>query len=81
MESFTISFSFRGANHPAIVEFSPFTKSYCFYFADVEMILEFGGKAQLHPDGSWQFAKEDSSDLPMIKQSIRNELTEVLKVA
>lgn len=48
MKVFNIQFRFRNSTHIANVYFSNAVDGYTIYFTDVELILEFGGKASYH---------------------------------
>jgi hypothetical protein len=68
MKVFTIQFRFRNSTHIANVYFSDAFNGYTIYFTDVELILEFGGKASYSKQQGLKLLKpgKDSDTLKTI---------------
>ena len=82
MQTFNILFYYLSQPHIASVQYNPFTSSYTIYFTDVELILEFGSKAELNSKGEFNTTKEGvTNNLDNLKEVIKQELDKISLVA
>ena len=79
MKVFNIQFSFRNSTHIANVYFSNAIDGFTIYFTDVELILEFGGKASYNKTRGFKLLKP-GKDLETLKNIIMTHI-EKLTVA
>jgi hypothetical protein len=73
MQIFNISFPFRNQNRIANVQFSEATSSYTIYFTDVELVLEFGSKAEYIKAKGLELLKS-GNDSELLKTAIIRQL-------
>jgi hypothetical protein len=80
MKVFNIQFRFRNSTHIANVYFSNAVDGYTIYFTDVELILEFGGKASYNKTQGLKFLKS-GKDFEMLKTIIMNQIEQLTTAA
>ena len=73
MRVFNIQFQFRNSTHFANVYFSEAIDGYTLFFTDVELILEFGGKAHYDKANGISFLKQ-GKDSEALKRAIVNQI-------
>ena len=76
MRTFNILFQFRNRAHIANVHFSSRSQRYTIYFTDVELILEFGSKAEYTTEGGLVLLK-NGKDLEALKAVIISHLLQL----
>jgi hypothetical protein len=80
MKVFNIRFRFRNSTHIANVCFSNAVDGYTIYFTDVELILEFGGKASYNKTYGLRFLKA-GKDSEMLKNIIMHQVEQLTTAA
>lgn len=80
MKVFNIQFKFRNSTHIANVYFSEAIDGYTLYFTDVELILEFGGKAHYNKQNGLVFLKQ-GNDSETLKASIIGQIEQLTPAA
>lgn len=80
MKVFNIQFRFRNSMHIANVYFSDAIDGYMIYFTDVELILDFGGKASYNKTLGLRFLKP-GKDSEILKTIITNQIQELTTAA
>lgn len=77
MKAFTIQFKFRESNHVANIYYTEANNGYTIYFTDVELILEFGGKASYNKNHGLHFLKsgKDAETLKSLLSGKIDQLT------
>jgi hypothetical protein len=82
MHSFNIVFYYTGNPHIASIQYNSFQNAYTIYFTDVELILEFGNKAELLQNGELLLQKVKSSkEQNFLKEAILEQLNKTALVA
>lgn len=80
MKVFILQFRFRNSTHIANVYFSEAVDGYTIYFTDVELILDFGGKASYNKLHGLRFLKL-AKDSEILKTIILDQIGQLTTAA
>lgn len=80
MKAFNILFTFRESNHIANVYYSEAFNGYTIYFTDVELILDFGGKAFYNNNQGLHFLKA-GKDVETLKALLTHKIEQLIPAA